>query len=728
MSDLAGSEVLAVDSYLIHLGIWINWSRGQVMGATLTLRRRDADLLIAFTAFFISFVASRGWRIACFAFHRVYSTSTPSDTIYHQRQAILRNSTSPENGLCMLLWLFWANRHQHRKAARSLPTAAIAAVVVAAFTVAGGFSSRISTAIGDEVLIESENCGSFPPPDGPDHPDVPGVNRYLAETVTNAANYASQCYSDVKTRGFLNCGRLVTDRIGLYIDKNATCPFSTEMCRSKSANTYLDTGYIDSHFHLGINAPPHQRLLLRNVLHCAPLVTEGFTSQKSRYPENSAFTLYHYGNTSIGDYMYAAESLESQYSFALSNDTIVSHRNYRLAAARVLIENKTLFQPWSDVSPINTLSRNDADATFIFLSGNGVLYSAPTDDEWYRSAATETKVIIITVDETFSSTSYYLPEEPASPMGCAIQYQLCNAAFSGTTGCGPLSSLRDSIAGAAPFFNTTYANWQADIAQTETAARFNYFTGVLNRKTADMYYILHHLGPMSLLSQKFLSSGFQLALSANEWQLDVINWWNIQMAAIQAGFVDSAFGPPELALVRGFANYTTPDLQNICSSQKIRSTAYASFSLFGLIFTFTVGCIIILVSYLLEPVSAFLHARKGCKQYQHLEWATNATLQLQRLAHEEAGLGTWSQCTATIPITGGTDEILGCYDITDLEHPVLCSHLKAEGTYDIPHQTESSGGPEGVNVNDDILHPDDHSTLNPDSGIGHESDEEVAVL
>lgn len=35
------------------------------MGATLTLDRRDGNLLIAFTAVFVGIVTERLWRIAC---------------------------------------------------------------------------------------------------------------------------------------------------------------------------------------------------------------------------------------------------------------------------------------------------------------------------------------------------------------------------------------------------------------------------------------------------------------------------------------------------------------------------------------------------------------------------------------------------------------------------------------------------------------------------------------
>lgn len=73
------------------------------MGATLTLKRQDADLLIALTAFFVAFVGARFWKIICFALHRCSSTGTPQDVIYHQRQAILRNSSAPENDIELLL-------------------------------------------------------------------------------------------------------------------------------------------------------------------------------------------------------------------------------------------------------------------------------------------------------------------------------------------------------------------------------------------------------------------------------------------------------------------------------------------------------------------------------------------------------------------------------------------------------------------------------------------------
>ena len=50
-------------------------------------------------------------------------------------------------------------------------------------------------------------------------------------------------------------------------------------------------------------------------------------------------------------------------------------------------------------------------------------------------------------------------------------------------------------------------------------------------------------------------------------------------------------------------------------------------------------------------------------RYAQLEWETNSTLQLQRLAHEGIGLGIWSHQTNSVPVTE-RGEKLGVLDIS----------------------------------------------------------------
>jgi hypothetical protein len=323
------------DKYPVYLGVWTNWSRGQVFGLTLTLKRQEANLLIAFTAFFIALVSTRFWRIVCFAFHRHYATPSPQNTVYHQRQAILRNSSAAESGMLLLLQLIWANG---RNGLGVLLSVVVAAFCVAAFAVAGGLSSQISTAVGTEVLIHSANCGyldfnkvTAAGSDG----DLEGYFALApveAEAINNAANYAQQCYSNA-TAKILDCGRFTKMALPIIVNNKAACPFQEAMCRSNSTNIQIDSGYIDSHEDLGLNSRADHRILARNVLHCAPIRTEGFTSQNNTSLGN--LTLYHYGNitvpTGLTDYSFAVESIESQYAIARSPDFPVSGGNYGLA-------------------------------------------------------------------------------------------------------------------------------------------------------------------------------------------------------------------------------------------------------------------------------------------------------------------------------------------------------------------------------------------------------------
>ncbi|KAJ3569444.1 hypothetical protein NPX13_g6085 [Xylaria arbuscula] len=141
----------------------------------------------------------------------------------------------------------------------------------------------------------------------------------------------------------------------------------------------------------------------------------------------------------------------------------------------------------------------------IFLSGNGVTYAFPTSDEWYRVASTPTNGSAISTT-TALSTKLYLPSLPASPLGCADQYQLYNAAMPEDRRCRPLASLTDAISGAAPLFGTRYLNYvtfgaQAGNPRTDSEARFNYFAARLATRTL-INILLTQLKSAGLISQR----------------------------------------------------------------------------------------------------------------------------------------------------------------------------------------------------------------------------------
>lgn len=54
--------------------------------------------------------------------------------------------------------------------------------------------------------------------------------------------------------------------------------------------------------------------------------------------------------------------------------------------------------------------------------------------------------------------------------------------------------------------------------------------------------------------------------------------------------------------------------------------------------------------------------------YSGIEWRAVSTLQTQRLAHENLGLGNWTRTDGAFPVTEH-GEVLGSLDITDPKHP-----------------------------------------------------------
>lgn len=319
----------------IYTGLWTNWSRGAIMGATFTTTKQYGNLLIAFMALFVGFVASRAWRISCLILHRCYSTTADRNAIHHQRQVILRNSRTAESALFEILSLFWAWRKSQTQLVASLmPLVTFSVCYLAAFTVAGGFSSSISSSIGDEVLINGRNCGT------PTYNETIESSMIQAEITSelgnNAGNYAQQCYRTNESSATTACNRFVRSSLARHtVNTAAECPFQNQICRKAQSSIRLDSGYIDSHHDLGLNAPSGERFAYRYVLQCTPLETYNYTSHIEE--NGSGWDMYHYGflpdgpsdnQTGFLDYIYKVEDLDSQYN--IPSGTTRSGFNLRL--------------------------------------------------------------------------------------------------------------------------------------------------------------------------------------------------------------------------------------------------------------------------------------------------------------------------------------------------------------------------------------------------------------
>ncbi|RWA10841.1 hypothetical protein EKO27_g4264 [Xylaria grammica] len=419
------------------------------------------------------------------------------------------------------------------------------------------------------------------------------------------------------------------------------------MCRGNKTSVYLDTGYIDSNHHLGLNLPENRGFAYRYVLSCSPIETEGYTTTSS--VGNKSAIIYHYGglhtsNGSILDYTFESEDLDIQYYEKDFHGMVPSH-NFKVTVIGSATIGGTV-GPNSLFIPNPELSRSDGDVSIVFLAGNGVIFSELMDDQWYRATIPAYKVSRPS-DPNHSTIMTYMPKEAASPLGCVEQSQWCNTAYSKESGCGPLASFYDSYVDAAVLFNLT----EKDLS--------------LTRDDSEDKDRIGSLGAKSLSSQSKLEGGTQYRLPQNQWQLDVTNWWNGSLAHLQSVFVDTAIGTTIPT-----AGPLNDEERNLCNSQKILSTEYSSFNLFALLVTYITGGLIIILSYISESLLDCLSRRRKWKQYEFLEWTTHESLQLHRLAHENVSPGNWIGGANKVPITTA-NAMLAHLDISNPEHPVL---------------------------------------------------------
>jgi len=277
----------------VYTGTWINWSRGPVMGATLTLSQRTGSLLIAFVALFVSFAGTRFFRITCYSFHRLFSTQSPQDGVHHQRQAILRNSNNATSDMWALCRVLWKWRH-HRMGSflRIFPIVIYTCISIFAFAFADILSLNIAAMSGDEVILNYQICGWNEYRDNVTSTEIVTTLRpYDHSRLNSFTNYAQNCYAKNTKSG--GCTSFVKAGLPSRVDLHASFLFSKEICRSTNRNIKIDTGYLDSYNDLGLNAPKDKRVLLRQVFHCAPVVTDGYTKTVLR--ENNTFVEYYYG-------------------------------------------------------------------------------------------------------------------------------------------------------------------------------------------------------------------------------------------------------------------------------------------------------------------------------------------------------------------------------------------------------------------------------------------------
>ena len=276
---------------------------------------------------------------------------------------------------------------------------------------------------------------------------------------------------------------------------------------------------------------------------------------------------------------------------------------------------------------------DNGDVTLLFLSSNAA-YSEPVDDAWFSAHRS-----LITND---TGLRFYA-DEPVAVLGCLEQLQLCNPTKPPTmaNACTPLT--------AASKLNEDLQYLSFNLRQNATLERL-YTTMQANT----MARVVSILGPSYMVAAISLIQAKSLPLAQNQWMLEVMNWADIMMINIQRMVVEFATGPSNSQFNRHFPTPTDPERYHMCLNQRVPSLPHYTFiNVLGMAIIFSMGFLIIIVNYYLDPLVWRIERwlQKDQVQYKHVRWILDGTLQLQRVYCQSLGLGKWEYCDEETPTT-----------------------------------------------------------------------------
>lgn len=282
---------MSFDVATIYTGFWINWSYGRIYGSTITLTAGNSAFLVAFVALWVRFVGGQLWTVLTFLVSIARSTTDPQDALYHQQQAILRNTSQPSNVMWAMLKLSWFWKGTARRAnSRTFAFVFACLAYIAAFAIAGIFSSRLSSADSEVLLLPGSRCGMLSVESLQDwrqstnethesYQDwsIKGSMRdsnYI-QLIHQSHVYVSQCYNSTLNDPNQPCLPYGRSRITWNTTRNVACPYDDEMCIANAIN--FDTGFLRSDTHFGINTKKNH-VEYRKVMTCAPITTKGYVA------------------------------------------------------------------------------------------------------------------------------------------------------------------------------------------------------------------------------------------------------------------------------------------------------------------------------------------------------------------------------------------------------------------------------------------------------------------
>ncbi|KAF4345546.1 hypothetical protein FBEOM_496 [Fusarium beomiforme] len=604
-------------SFEIYIGTWTDWSRDPVLGATITLSSRDASLLLAFIAAFVTIVATRLWVIISFTAHQFLATGGKHDGLYYQRQVILRNAKSAPAAAWLFLQQAWYWRGIARSTiARTVPWAMFCVLYFIGLTLLAIFSSQISDSASEFRLVRSSRCGIQTP-----------INRDALQDKARLDNvrasfYSKECYHNITST---LCKSLPVSNIP-WTNSSVECPFGDKICLDVPAFK-METGMMDSHRDFGFNASPENRITYKRETICSPLITKPGFVEEVRDSAGTSIR-YLYGATRVGTQPLGRTNYTFQYhTHGQTMDIGYSTWAYYYPSLGV----------WE---PVDDLLVPNTDLTLIAIAPNGVKHVQPNKDPVFGASV--------------AKEGFFLPDRYVSPIACVDKHVICNP---NNDMCTPPLDIRGVIASA------TEARMALSNAQFVAIQRLR----LVLLESSTFYHAIWTRTQGFLRAQEKVAGSTGLALPSNHWEIEMAALFDDTLANLQHRMIEYVVGPSDPANfetikvwenidnVKLWENVSDSDqyagsYEDMCYNQRIRETqGTLNFSVLGLSLLIGLGSYVIIVSFILEFFMAWIQAWLGRGTGRAKRWERDGTLQQMRLLYEMQGDGVWQGTTEDFP-------------------------------------------------------------------------------
>ncbi|KAE9372844.1 hypothetical protein N431DRAFT_467074 [Stipitochalara longipes BDJ] len=648
----------------VHVGFWTNWSKGAVLGSTLTLPNRNGGVLVAALAIFIQLAGRQSWNIVCFIAHQIRTTKEARDGSFHQEQAILRNNSSDLNSLWQFSKIWWSWRSiSSWRARKSLGLILVGVLHLLAFGAAGILAFHITT-VGNQVLLaSSSSCGPWYPLLEPltsmNISLVDDFQSYLGLIAASSEEYVQNCLSGPQASP--ECSKYQVSKLN-WTSIKTHCPFGGLCLGPSNGSLQMATALLDSRTDLGINGRDEDRVQLKKTATCVPIAPDSYTHNGTTSINYDSFTgakgeitvnytAVYYGpsttnSTLIGITDPALQNMT--YLYTNFRDAATPFHNTYVSSYDLDLEIADADSSWASFSPIAALAPINSTLEMMFVSFYGS-YTGPSDDLWMPAH----KKISDGGDETGAGNSWnavtYIPDRTVSALACTEQFQICNPSSGHLESkCTPLQSLIQINNYTKEDFQTVLRN-DRQVAISFALAAAAYYSSI---------YVTVPSLTTSLLANKLSSGGLSMPLAPNQWELESSNWFTIGLAEIQQLMVSYITGPPSqfVSWVPQNQGNHDPALKWLCESQIIRRNDFTNFSTLSISLIFGFGTILICCTLWLETFVGWLrgkYPRWKSGMWRQRSWWAEGTLQLQRrVFQEEMMIENWEPSSLNkVPVT-----------------------------------------------------------------------------